>query len=237
MQPINADAGMNASATNANNALEVEATPLEKISGIIFDLGSDGKIPEGDYLNLMNHMKKLYEDMQKPVIRTNIVTQTVYRPAPSVNGEMTQPDRVRMTRHYESKLYLLRRIDLQMIDGMRTLTFHDQYLDLVRNNLIVGFVVRLLSTGKSYKFMKITKINGKSIKYDIMHITSGRFPSMKKNNKLSFRKDNIHENFSTFVTKQILFYDTSNNACNQLIDSFGINWGNVGIDNLLTIWN
>ena len=244
-------------ANNANNSVEVEPTPLEKISGIIFDLGNDGKIPEGDYLNLMNSMKKLYDEIKKPVAQPRPHIIRVYRPAPPIeweynedadqiiiNGDMPNYHRVIMTRHYEAKLYLLRRIEMNLLEGNRSLIFKEKDLSIVRNGF-VGITLRVFSAGNTYKFMTITKINAKSIKYHIKYITPngiGRITPngigrIKRNCKLTFINGQYYENFSQYSTKQILIYDTSNIACDELLRDFRIEWENAEVDNNLSIWN
>ena len=241
-------------ANNADNAVEVEATPLEKISGIIFDLGNDGKIPEGDYLNLMNSMKKLYDDMQKrPAIQQP--QNRVHRPAIPinweydelenrviVNGDMPNYHRVIMTRHYETKLYILRRIQMEanLNGGDRKIFFLEKNdLSTVRSGKL-NMIIRVFSAGNTYKFMKITKINTKSIKYDILYINANNQGRIKKDCKLSFKNGEYFENFSEYATKQILIYNTSAVACDELITDFR---RNSHIEfflqtmETLTIWN
>ena len=241
---------MNANAEiNANNAVETEPTPLEKISGIIFDLGNDGKIPEGDYLNLMNSMKKLYDDMKKPVVQPQI--RVVY-PHPQINweynentdqvfinGDMPNYHRVVMTRFYESKLYVLRRIEMvaNNMGGDRKLFFlENMFLSTVRSGKL-NMILRVFSRGKSYKFMKITKINEKSIKYDILYITHHNQGRIKKDCKLTFKNGEYYEDFSEYATKQIIIYDTSAIACDELLRDFRINWADAEVNDELSIWN
>jgi hypothetical protein len=226
----------------------VEPSPLEKISGIIFDLGNDGKIPEGDYLNLMNSMKKLYDEMKKPVAQPQPQIR-VYRPAPPIeweynedtnqviiNGDMPNYHRVIMTRHYETKLYILRRIEMEIVEGNRKLFFKEKGLSLVRRGLL-NMTLRVFSVGKTYKFMTITKINDKSIKYCIKYITHDGKGRINRNCKLTFKNGEYYENFCEYATKQILIYNTTATACDELLRDFRIEWENAEVDNTLSIWN
>jgi hypothetical protein len=212
---------------NAENALDVETSPLEKISGIIFDLGNDGKIPEGDYLNLMNSMKKLYDDMKKPVYVPPIYFN---------NMTMSSADRVRMTRYYESKLFILRRIEMRDLEGNREVGFRAKCLSILRSGF-VGITIRIFSTAHFFKFMRITKINEKSIRYDILYMGFQNEGKIKRNCKLTFKQGEYFIDFSDYKTKQILFYSTSNIDTNNLINDFNINWENAVVDNNLSIWN
>ena len=53
----------------------------------------------------------------------------------------------------------------------------------------------------------VSKINIKSIKYDILYITEGRQTRIKKNNTLKFKDGDYYEDLSSYKTKQILIYN------------------------------
>jgi hypothetical protein len=214
----------NAEINNAENANNNEENPLEKISGLIFDIAD--KIPNGVYLELMNNTKKLYDDMQK----------VKYRP---FNFDiMTIEDKARMIKN-EDNLYILRRVQREEVDELNSvIRFYekDDLLSPVRDGF-VGIIIRLFSAGGSYKFMRITKINEKSIKYDILFMTAEHTTRIKKDCKLTFRSGEYYENFSEYATKQILFYETCNMVCNYLINQHFLNWEDAETDNSLKIWN
>jgi len=216
---------MNANAEiNANNAVEVEPTPLEKISGLIFDIAD--KIPNGVYLELMNNTKKLFDEKEKVKHRSfdfNI---------------MTIEDKAMMIKN-EDKLCILGRIKRKEVDELNiVIRFYekDDLLFPVRAGF-VGIYIRLFTAGRGYKFMKITKINMKSIKYDILFITAGNNTKIKKNNTLKFKDGKYYEDLSSYKTKQILIYSTSNTVCSYLINQHFLNWEDAEIDNTLKIWN
>jgi hypothetical protein len=216
---------MNANAEiNANNAVEVEPTPLEKISGLIFDIAD--KIPNGVYLELMNNTKKLFDEKEKVKHRSfdfNI---------------MTIEDKAMMIKN-EDKLCILGRVKREEVDELNIgIRFYekDDLLFPVRAGF-VGIFIRLFTAGRGYKFMKITKINMKSIKYDILFITAGNNTKIKKNNTLKFKDGKYYEDLSSYKTKQILFYSTSNMVCNYLINQHFLNWEDAETDNNLSIWN
>jgi hypothetical protein len=142
-----------------------------------------------------------------------------------------------MTRFYESKLFILRRIEMVNLEGNRSLRIRAKCLSTLRSGF-VGITIRVFCAGHFFKFMRITKINEKSIKYDILHITFQHdVGKIKKNNKLTFKQGDYFIDFSDYQTKQILFYDTSNIDTNNLINDFRINWANAEVDNNLSIWN
>jgi hypothetical protein len=213
---------MNANADN--HAENAELSPLEKLNSLIFDLGDT--IPEGVYLEMMNHTKKLYDDMNK--IKNRSLNFNI----------MTIEDKAMMIKN-EDKLYILRRIQRREFEDLNIgVRFYekDDLLFPIREGF-KGTVIRLFSAGNTYKFMKITKINIKSIKYDILYITEGRQPRIKKDNKLKFQNGDYYDNLSSYSTKQILIYKTSNIVCNYFLNQYYLNWEDAETENRLTIWN
>ena len=213
---------MNANADN--HAENAELSPLEKLNSLIFDLGDT--IPEGIYLEMMNHTKKLYDDMNK--IKNRSLNFNI----------MTIEDKAMMIKN-EDKLYILRRIQRREFEDLNIgVRFYekDDLLFPIREGF-KGIVIRLFSAGNTYKFMKITKINIKSIKYDILYITEGRQPRIKKDNKLKFQNGDYYDNLSSYSTKQILIYKTSNIVCNYFLNQYYLNWEDAETENRLTIWN
>ena len=213
---------MNANADN--HAENAELSPLEKLNSLIFDLGDT--IPEGVYLEMMNHTKKLYDDMNK--IKNRSLNFNI----------MTIEDKAMMIKN-EDKLYILRRIQRREFEDLNIgVRFYekDDLLFPIREGF-KGIVIRLFSAGNTYKFMKITKINIKSIKYDILYITEGRQPRIKKDNKLKFQNGDYYDNLSSYSTKQILIYKTSNIVCNYFLNQYYLNWEDAETENRLTIWN
>jgi hypothetical protein len=216
---MNANADINAE--QPKNALQ---NALNEINASIFELGET--IPEGIYLSMMNNSKKIYDEIKKVKNRSfnfNI---------------MTIEDKARMIKN-EDKLYILRRIQRDQVDSFNFgVRFFEKYdlLFPVRDGF-TGIYIRLFSSGGSYKFMKITKINSKSIKYDILFITAGHNTKIKKNNTLKFKEGDFYEDLSDYTTKQILIYKTSNMVCHYLINQDYLNWDDAEIDNSLKIWN
>jgi hypothetical protein len=193
---------------------------------LIFDLGDT--IPEGIYLEMMNHTKTIYDELKKKIKIYTIPQRTINQ-------------RVRIIKNEEDKLYILRRIMRRGLeDGNISLSFYEKndLLFPIRSGFR-GVSIRLFSAGNTYKFMCVSKINIKSIKYDILYITEGREPRIKKNNTLKFKDGDYYDALSCYSTKQILFYNTSGAVCHALIndENFNLNWEDAEIDNSLTIWN
>lgn len=216
---------MNANADNhAENAENAELSPLEKLNGLIFDLGDT--IPEGVYLEMMNHTKTIYEELKKKIKIYTIPQRTIN-------------ERVRNIRNNEDKIYKLRRIIAREAEdsNISLLSFYE------KDNLLLpirtgynGTSIRLFSAGNTYKFMMISKINIKSIKYDILYITEGREPRIKRNNTLKFKDGDYYNDLSSYATKRILFYNTSFVVCTALINQDNFNWIYAETDNTLKIW-
>ena len=215
-------------ADNAEQQQNAEGTPLEALNGLIFNMYLDNQqFKEGDYLKLMDYTKKIYDELKKK--EKNI----------SLNIGVSIPERVRMIRNKEDKLYILRRIrSRELEDSNISLSFYekDDLLLPIRTGFR-GVSIRLFSAGNTYKFMCVSKINIKSIKYDILYITEGRQTRIKKNNTLKFKDGDYYEDLSSYKTKQILIYNTSGVVCYALINEENLNWIDAETDNTLTIWN
>jgi hypothetical protein len=184
---------------NANhaepNAENAENSPIQKLNGLIFDLGDT--IPEGVYLEMMNHTKQIYEELKKKTRPLNL------------GGARTIPERIDDIINKEDKNYFLRRITKDTRDnddgtsdtilkvyGDDNLLFHKK--ELRKNSLL-----RVHAFDNDYKFMRITKINEKSFKFDLIKISRGTI-SITKDKVLKIKDGEYLEDLRN---KNIIFYD------------------------------
>lgn len=138
---------------------------LENLNGLIFELSE--KIPEGDYLNLMNYSKKIYDAMKKNEV-------IIYNKNPNTHL-------LKYIRFYND------------INDTSKISFCD--IEDALHYLRVNDCIRLISNGKNKKYMKIIKINKHSIIYNIYLCTYNHF-YVKQNIKLVFSKGQYSENFT-----------------------------------------
>jgi hypothetical protein len=188
---------------NANhaepNAENAENSPIQKLNGLIFDLGDT--IPEGIYLEMMNHTKQIYEELKKKTRPLNL------------GGARTIPDRIDDIINKEDKNYFLRRIikdtreneAILKVYGNDNLLFHKK--ELRKNSLL-----RLHAFDDDYKFMRITKINEKSFKFDLIKISRGEI-SITKDKVLKIKDGEYLEDLRN---KNIIFYDLGHITINAL---------------------
>lgn len=137
---------------------------LENLNGLIFELSE--KIPNGDYLNLMNYTKKIYDAMKKNEI-------------------------IMFNRNPNTQLLKYIRFfdDIGDTDKISFMNIEEEHCFLKVNDCI-----RLISNGKNKKYIKIKKINRHSFIYDLYLCCNGLF-YINKNIKLVFSKGQYNENF------------------------------------------
>lgn len=193
---------MNANADNHADNAEQPQNALQSLNGLIFDLGDT--IPEGIYLEMMNHTKQIFNDMKK----LKEATKTIINPMETIEG------RVNYTLNGEDKLFKLRRVVKDRYEGEDILKFYqeDSLLFNIRS-LKLYQLMRIYENGNDYKFIRITKINEKSFKYDIIKIYCNGSITIRKNKILKFREGEFVEDLRR---KNILFYDTPNMRTSRL---------------------
>jgi hypothetical protein len=116
---------------------------LENLNGLIFELSE--KIPNGDYLNLMNYTKKIYDAMKKNELITC--------------NKNTNTHIIKQIVKYNYNDYLLIR----------------DTNDYNEAELKEGDCLRIVSNGTNKKYMKIKKINRNSFIYDLYLCCNGLF--------------------------------------------------------------
>lgn len=156
---------------------------LENLNGLIFELSE--KIPEGDYLNLMNYSKKIYDAMTK-----NEVINYNKNPNSYLLNHIRFYDNINET------------AKILVSDIFNTGFFFR-----------VNDCIRLLSNGKNKKYMKIIKINKHSIIYNLYIYSHSANSFYKRENiKLVFSKGQYSENFTD---KKIYFQPETNETTNN----------------------
>lgn len=149
---------------NANhaepNAENAELSPLQKLNGLIFDLGDT--IPEGVYLEMMNQTKKIYDEMKEKIKIYTVPQRTISQ-------------RINDIINKEDKTYFLRRIKKDINNEGESILkiYGNDNLLIQARDLKIGSILRLHAFYCDYKFMIIKKINEKSFKYDLVKITNG----------------------------------------------------------------
>ena len=110
---------------------------LENLNGLIFELSE--KIPNGDYLKLMNYTKKIYDEMKKNEILIS-------------------------NRNPNTQLlsYIWFYDDIGDTDKISFMNIEEKHFFLK-----VDDCIRLISNGTNNKYIKIVKINKHSIIYNL----------------------------------------------------------------------
>ena len=217
---------------NGNSNADANTSSLEKLSGLIFDLGE--KIPEGVYLEMMDHTKKIYEEVQQ-------LQKLSEKKKQLINDDN---DVITMVVNYEHKIWVLKNIEISSSNKGVFVSFNNSFGTLRYGK--VGMFIRLFSGGESFKFMRITKINSKSIQYDIIEIntTWGSIRKyIKKGNTLKTQEgDNLIE-LGEYKTKgKILFYETRDVICYCILNMndtdaiLNMEDTDFQTDNNLSIW-
>ena len=210
---MNANNADNANADNAEQPQNAEPTALEALNGLIFNMYLDNQqFKEGDYLKLMDYTKKIYDEMKQ--IKEQQQPQQPLQPQLMINNnEITT---INYIIHREPKLYTLRRITREQTDeGTNYIRLYEDNNLLVAERIMKkGDILRVYSQGQDYKFIKLDKINEKSIKYHIFHYNGQDGLRYKKDNITLKFKDGVY--YEDLTTKKILFYNLSNSVCYSL---------------------
>lgn len=220
---------MNANADN--HAENAELSPLEKLNGLIFDLGDT--LPEGVYLEMMNHTKKIFEEMQNKKTKIYTIPQ-IQQQRSRVLNSLTVEERIENMMIRDDKIFTLRRITQDIEQNNDEV--ENKYISLYeKNNTLIpakqlraGNIMRIYENGNDYKFLKLIKINAMSIKYDILYY-DGNNIYIKKDNKLKFKDATFYENLEN---KKILFYNSSTFIMSRLWNKLSDNKEIINNNNL-----
>jgi hypothetical protein len=110
--------------------------------------------------------------------------------------------------NHEDKIFKLRRIVKDIHEGDDIIKFYEENDTLFHiRSLKINQVLRVYERGNDFKFIRITKINKKSFKYDIIKICENRVVIIAKDKVLKFKDGEYYEDLTR---KNILFYNTSN---------------------------
>jgi hypothetical protein len=208
---MNANAEINANADNAEEQQNAEPTPLEALNGLIFDMYLDNtQFKEGDYLKLMNYTKEIFNEMKKIKEQQQPEQQPINRN--NILSNLTLNEKVDNIVYRDDKLFTLRRITREKTQaGIEYIRLFDEGLFMAQKTLKVGEILRLYESGTGYKFIRLTKINEMSIKYNIMYYDGNKY--IKRNNTLKFKDKDFYENF---ISKNILIYNHSNGLSSSI---------------------
>jgi hypothetical protein len=199
------NAEINANADNAEEQQNAEPTALESLNGLIFDMYLDNtQFKEGDYLKLMNYTKEIFNDMKKIKEKQQPEQQPINRN--NILNNLTLNEKVDNIIYREDKIFTLRRITREQTPtGVYYIRLFDEGLFMAQKTLRVGEILRIYESGTGvYKFIRLTKINEMSIKYNIMYYDG--HTHIKRNNTLKFKDKDFYENFTS---KNILIYNSS----------------------------
>lgn len=199
---MNANAEINADNTEQpQNAL---SKALSEINASIFEIGET--IPNGVYLSMMDNSKKIFDEINKikqPPIRLNF----------------TIDEKTNYILNKEDKILRLRRITKEN-DGegeyLRLWEEEQQFMSV--KTLRINQIIRIFETKNKYKFVRITKINEMSFKYDILEF-EGNEKRIRKNNTLKFKDKTYYENFEN---RNILFYNEGHATTTSLFSKISI---------------
>jgi hypothetical protein len=196
---------------NNQNANQKLTDALGEVNASIFEIGDT--IPEGIYLSMMNNTKKIFDQVEilrkKTTTNINVIRYAYGSTAEQVNHILNA----------ENKVYHLRRME-RVIDPNNQETLLKIYegnaqLPLCMKILRVNDLLRIFDTGNRYKFIRIKKINEKSIKYDIIYKHNDGHVKIDRGNALVTKSG---EYFEDLTTKNIYFYNHTMSLVNYLFN-------------------
>ena len=165
-------------------------TTLDEISNLIFDLGES--IPEGDYLKLMNYTKDLFNEMSK--LKDKAKTP-----------DITTTFKVNYLLKHDERLFRLRRVMKNKTStGADALVFYQENDTFTYTHYLQVDDYMRVYADDGYKFIKITKINDKSFKYDIILIKHNGEKHIGRKSKV-FRFMG-KTNYERLTNRNILYY-------------------------------